>query len=65
MTPIGAYIFLKTRQKDSKNDILKIEEEGRKAWLRSEVTDSTIEKNRLGADGRNYGVQVGRSGGGV
>ncbi len=50
---------------------MKIEEEGRKAWLRREGGDSNGgggvggEEETMGADGRNFGVRVGRSGGGV
>jgi hypothetical protein len=40
-----------------------MEEEGRKAWIQSNGGGG--EKDRLVADGRNYGVRVGRSGGGV
>jgi len=65
--------------------MLKVEEEGRKAWLQSRdsATTTTTTTNMistsptaggvggkdggvaLGNDGRNYGVRVGRSGGGV
>lgn len=62
LTPIGAYLYLKTQQTDSKNDILRIEEEGRKAWAQA---GGAVAKDSVGADGRNFGVQVGRSGGGV
>jgi hypothetical protein len=42
-----------------------MEEEGRKAWIQSNGGGGGGEKERLVADGRNYGVRVGRSGGGV
>jgi hypothetical protein len=44
---------------------MKMEEEGRKAWIQSNGGGGAGEKDRLVADGRNYGVRVGRSGGGV
>jgi hypothetical protein len=62
--------------------MLKVEEEGRKAWLQSRdsatTTTTTITSPTagvgggkdgggvaMGNDGRNFGVRVGRSGGGV
>lgn len=50
----------------------KMEEEGRKAWLQRDGNGGAGagvgiagEGEKLGADGKNFGVRVGRSGGGV
>lgn len=66
--PIGAYLYLKARQTDNKNDAVKIEEEGRRAWVQGGGGE-VAKGEAVGADGaavgRNYAVRVGRSGGGV
>jgi hypothetical protein len=41
--------------------MVEIEEEGRKAWLQSHDGSKGVQKD----NGKNYGVEVGRSGGGV
>jgi hypothetical protein len=62
VAPVGAYVYLRSRQTANKIDVARTEAEGRKAWLENE---SGNEKIAVGADGKNYGVPVGRSGGGV
>ncbi|ERF68937.1 hypothetical protein EPUS_08171 [Endocarpon pusillum Z07020] len=72
LTPIGAYVYLRSQHNDNKSDILRAEEEGRRAWLqRGRGGDSNGgggvggEEEKLGVDARNFAVRVGRSGGGV
>lgn len=57
-TPLVAYLYLKSRQSDTKTEARRIEEEGRRAWS---------EQQKLGHDARerDFAVRVGRSGGGV
>ncbi|KAF7504527.1 hypothetical protein GJ744_002147 [Endocarpon pusillum] len=71
LTPIGAYVYLRSQHNDTKSDILRAEEEGRRAWLQrtrggeSNAGGGVGVRKKIGVDGRNFGVRVGRSGGGV